>query len=95
MDHVRKMTDTLTKDGDKVMERIRDVTDIAMEKGLETWKEFRGQSQEALDSAQKNARDAWVDTQKLVQKHPGKTVGLAFVVGVAIGSVLVALQNNK
>jgi ElaB/YqjD/DUF883 family membrane-anchored ribosome-binding protein len=94
MDTIRKVTQTLTKDGDKAMERIHDVADSAREKGRETWEELRDQGRQALDYAQKNVRDTWDDTEKLVQKHPGKAVGLALMVGVAIGSVLVALQKS-
>ncbi len=95
MDTIHKMTQTLTKDKDNAIERVREVADNAWEKGRKTWKELRGQSQEAIDQAQKSAEEVWGDTRKLVQKYPGKAVGLALLVGVVIGGALVAMRNNE
>jgi ElaB/YqjD/DUF883 family membrane-anchored ribosome-binding protein len=93
MDTIRKMTETITKDRDKALERVREVADTAWDKGHETWKELRGQGQEVIDQAQKSAEELWDDTEKLVQKHPGKAVGIALLVGAALGSLL-ALRHN-
>jgi ElaB/YqjD/DUF883 family membrane-anchored ribosome-binding protein len=95
MDHVRKVTETLIKDRDKAIERVHDVADTAWEKGLETWNELRDQGQEAIDQAQKSAQEVWDDTRKLVQKHPGNTVGLAFMAGAVIGGALMAMRRNN
>ena len=95
MDTIHKMTQTLTKDKDHALERVREVADTAWDKGLETWKEIRGQGQDAIDHAQKSAQEAWADTQKLVQKHPGKAVGVAFLVGAIIGGAVIAMRNNE
>lgn len=94
MNNNQKMTDTISKDGDKAMDRVREVADTAWEKGRETWKELTGQGKDAIAGAQKNAEEAWEDAQKLVQKHPGKAVGIALLVGSAIGA-LFAFRRRK
>lgn len=87
-DNIRKMADTITKDGEGAMERVREVADTAWEKGRQTWKDLSVQGKEAIAGAQKSTEEAWEDAQKLVQKHPGKTVGIALLVGAAIGALL-------
>jgi ElaB/YqjD/DUF883 family membrane-anchored ribosome-binding protein len=93
-DNVRKMTDTITKDGDGAIERINDVAENAWQKGRETWKDLNAQGKEAMAGAQKNAEEAWEDARKLVQKHPAKSVGVALLVGVAIGALLAFRTND-
>ena len=93
MDNMRKITETLSKDGEKAIERAHEVADTALEKGRQTWKELRGQGQEALDHAQESAQEVWDDAQKLVQKHPGEAVGLALLIGAVIGGALVAMRK--
>ena len=95
MDHMRKMTDTISKDGDKAIERIQDVADTAWEKGREAWKDLSIRSKDAMAGAQKSSEEAWEDAQKLVQKHPGKAVGLALLAGALIGAAFVAMRNNE
>ena len=88
MDNNRKLTETITKDGDGAIERVRGVANTAWEKGRQTWKDLRGQSKDAVAGAQKSAQEAWEDAQKFVQKHPGKAVGIALLVGAGIGALL-------
>ncbi|OGR91822.1 MAG: hypothetical protein A2992_09005 [Elusimicrobia bacterium RIFCSPLOWO2_01_FULL_59_12] len=95
MENIRKVAATLSKDGDTAIERAHDVAETAWKKGRETFKELRGQGQDAIDQAQKSVQEVWHDTQKLVQKHPGKTVGLALLIGVIIGGALIAMRNNE
>jgi ElaB/YqjD/DUF883 family membrane-anchored ribosome-binding protein len=95
MDNVRKVTETLIKDRDKAIARVHDVADTAWEKGLETWNELRDQGQAAMGQAQKSAQEVWDDTRKLVQKHPGEAVGLAFLAGTFIGGALMAMRHNE
>ena len=87
-DNIRKMADTITKDGDSALEHVRDVADNAWEKGRQAWKDLSVQGKDAMAGAQKSTEEAWEDAQKLVQKHPGKAVGIALAVGVAIGALL-------
>jgi ElaB/YqjD/DUF883 family membrane-anchored ribosome-binding protein len=94
MENVRKMTETITKDRDKAMERIREVADTAWVNGRKTWDEIRDQGQDALEQVQKSTQVAWEDTQKLVQKHPAEAVGLAFFVGALIGGAWMAMRRN-
>jgi ElaB/YqjD/DUF883 family membrane-anchored ribosome-binding protein len=93
MDNIR----TLTKDGDKALERVQDVQEMALEKGRQTWKELSAQGKDAMASAQKSTQEAWEDTQELVQKHPAKAIGIALLLGAAIGAVsmLVSFQNKS
>ena len=94
MDSIRKMTETITKDSDNAMQRVREVADSALEKGRETWTELRGQGQDVIDKAQKSAQEAWGDARKLVQKHPEKAVGIALVIGAAIGALLMLRRKE-
>jgi ElaB/YqjD/DUF883 family membrane-anchored ribosome-binding protein len=87
-DNVRKMADTITKDGDAALDHVRDVADNAWEKGRQAWKDLSVQGKDAMAGAQKSTEEAWEDAQRLVQKHPGKTVGIALLVGAAIGALL-------
>ena len=48
-----------------------------------TWKKIQEQGKEAAE-----------DTRKLIQKHPGKAVGLAVLVGAVIG-VLASFRRKK
>ena len=84
MDNMRKSTDTLIKNGNKTVEQVDAVAETAWEKGRETFKEWRGQGQEAFDR-----------TLELAQKHPGKSIGLALLVGVAIGGALMAMRKDS
>jgi ElaB/YqjD/DUF883 family membrane-anchored ribosome-binding protein len=93
-DNVRKMADTITKDGDNALDRVQDVTENAWQRGREGWKDLSAQSKLALTGAQKNAEEAWEDAQQLVQKHPAKTVSIALLIGAAIGALLAFRKND-
>ena len=94
MDNSQKMTGTITKDGDEAIEGARGIAQTAWEKGRETWNDLSDQGKEALAGAQKKAEESWGDAQALVQKHPGKSVGIAFVVGAAIGALLAFRRDD-
>ena len=94
MENIHRSAESIGKDGNKVMDRVREVADSAIEKGRETWKELNAQGKEAVDGAQKSAEEAWEDARKLVQKHPGKAVGIALVVGAAVGALLAFRKND-
>jgi len=88
MDNIRKSAATIEKDGDEVIEQVREVAHNALERGRETLRGLTAQGKEAMVGAQKKAEDAWEDAQKLVQKHPGKAVGIALMIGAAVGALL-------
>jgi len=88
------MTETLTRDGDKAMERVRDVAENALGRGRRTWKALTGQGQDVIDQAEKNVLEAREDAEKLIRKHPGKAVGLALLVGVAMGAAIVGIRKT-
>lgn len=94
MDHIQKAAGTITKDGDKAMERVHEVAETAWEKGRATWNDLSAQGKQAMAGAQKSAEDAWEDAQKLVQKHPGKSVGIALLVGAAVGALLAFRKSD-
>jgi ElaB/YqjD/DUF883 family membrane-anchored ribosome-binding protein len=84
MDDIRNAGATISKDGEKARKHIHEAADTAWEKSRETLTDLRDQGKEA-----------WGDAQKLLQKHPGKAVGLALLAGAAIGCVLMAIGSNK
>jgi len=87
MDTNRKMTETISKDGDTIRERVGEFANSALEKGRQTWNDLRDQGQAGLSKARKTVREGWDDSRQLVQKHPGKAVGVALMVGAAIGAL--------
>ncbi len=78
------MNDTITKEGEKAMDRVREVSENALEKSRET-----------LSKARASGQEVWEDAEEFVQKHPGKAVGIAALVGVFIGGVLAMTRKNK
>jgi ElaB/YqjD/DUF883 family membrane-anchored ribosome-binding protein len=96
MDNIQKIMGTVVKDGNNIAERVDQVTDTALEKGRQTWKELSAQSKEVMANAQKSTQEAWEDAQQLVQKHPGKAIGIALLVGAAVGAIgaLLSFRNN-
>jgi len=95
MEDTRHVGATLSKNGEKAEERIRETADTAMEKGRATLKELSHQGKEAMARAQKGAKETWDDAQKLLHKHPGKAVGLALLVGAAIGGAIMAMRKAR
>jgi ElaB/YqjD/DUF883 family membrane-anchored ribosome-binding protein len=83
MEDVRKNNDTLSREANKIGERLQEVLTEGKENGREAWKKFQARGKEAAE-----------DTRKLIQKHPGKAVGLAVLVGAVIG-VLATFRRNK
>ena len=83
MEDVRKNNEPLSKEVNKIGERLQGALTEGRENGREAWKKVQAQGKKALE-----------DAQKLVQKHPGKAVGLAVLIGAALGA-LVSLRRNK
>jgi len=86
----------LLEQGRKEMARA---ADMAREKGAEALQAARKKSQEAwddarltgihaMDEAQEKGEAVWEDTEKLVKKHPGRTVGVCLMAGILIGLFL-------
>ena len=79
-DKADKFRERVEENVDKFRERVEDVrdhledaADKAKAKGEEVWK--RGE-------------EAWKDAVKFTQKHPAQALGLAAVVGAALGVLL-------
>jgi ElaB/YqjD/DUF883 family membrane-anchored ribosome-binding protein len=94
MESIRKLTDTLAKDGNQVIERAEDMAQSMLDKSRETLKELRTQGMEAIDQVQENSQKAWDGARKLVQKHPAKSLGLVLLAGVLVGGVLMAMRKS-
>ena len=94
MDSNESTTQAAATDGDNAVEQVREAVGSAWERGRQTWKDFSIQSKDAMANAQKSNEEAWEDAQRLVQKHPGKTVGIALLVGAAIGALLTFRRND-
>ena len=65
--------DKLRERVDDVRERAEEVAEKAREKGEEVWKK---------------SEEAWKDAAKFTQKHPAQALGLAAVIGAALGVLL-------
>ncbi len=64
---------------DDARERLEDVAERAREKGEEAWKK---------------GEDSWKDISKFTQKHPAKALGVAALVGAALGLILFGGRRN-
>ena len=83
MEDVRKNNEPLSREANKIGESLQEVLAEGRENGREAWKKVQARGKEALQ-----------DTHKLIQKHPGKAVGLALFVGAVFGA-LVSFRRNK
>jgi len=83
MEDVRKNNESLSKEANKIGERLQGALTQGRENGREAWKKIQARGKEALE-----------DTQKLIQKHPVKAVGLAVFIGAVFGA-LVSFRRNK
>src|SRR5438874_13555468 len=74
-----------------VMEDVRHFTK-AVEEGIDNIRErvdkARDRIEELTDKAKIQSEEAWKDTVKYVQKYPAQSLGLAVVVGAALGVLL-------
>lgn len=73
------------------MPRMNDISE-KLEEGVERVRErvedARERIEDLADNAQVRGREAWKDAKRFVQKHPGETVGVALLIGIALGSML-------
>ena len=83
MEDMKKNAESLSKEVNKIGERLQGVLDKGRENGREAWEKVQARGKEAAE-----------DTRKLIQKHPGKAVGLAVLVGAVIG-VLASFRRKK
>lgn len=64
---------------DEVKDRLEDAADKAKIKGEEAWKK---------------GEEAWKDVAKFTQKYPAQALGLAAVVGAALGVLLFGRRSD-
>jgi ElaB/YqjD/DUF883 family membrane-anchored ribosome-binding protein len=77
-----------TKSKEEHMARERDINEILgenVDKVKERVDNMRERIEDAADMAKSRGEEAWKDAVKFTQKHPAQAIGLAFVVGAAIG----------
>src|SRR5437762_2097925 len=72
-ERVEENVDKFRDHVDGVRERLEDAADIARAKGEEAWKK---------------GEESWKDVVKYTQKHPAQALGLAVVLGAALGVLL-------
>ena len=79
------------------MARARDINDILgenVEKFRDRVEEVRDRLEDAADKARSKGEEAWKDAVKLAQKHPAQAMGLALVVGAALGVLLFGRRRD-
>jgi len=60
----------------------------ARKKGREAWDDVRASGMNALDDVRDKGEEVWEDAEKMLKKHPARSVGIALLVGVVIGALL-------
>ena len=78
-DRVEENIDKFRDRVDEVRDRLEDAADKARARGEEAWKK---------------GEEAWKDAIKFTQKHPGQALGLAAVVGAALGVILFGRRRD-
>ena len=67
---------------------IDDILEAGAEKLRDRVEEVRDRVEEAADKVKDKSEEAWKDAVKFVQKHPAQSIGVALVVGAALGVIL-------
>lgn len=93
MDEIRDTAETLTKEGEKAKERVRNIADEALRKGRENWSDLRERGQDMLESARERSSEALEDAQEWVKSYPFQAIGLGVLVGFVVGA-LVSRQGD-
>jgi ElaB/YqjD/DUF883 family membrane-anchored ribosome-binding protein len=86
----RDINDILEDKAGKFRERVEE----NVEKFRERVDEVRERVDEAADKAREKGEEAWKDAVKLTQKHPAQALGLALVVGAALGVLLFGRRKD-
>ena len=79
------------------MARSHDINDILEEgagKLRDRIDEVRDRVEEAADKVKDKGEEAWKDAVKFVQKHPAQSIGVALVVGAALGVILFGRRHD-
>ena len=79
------------------MARSRDINDIlndSTEKLRDRVEEVRERFEETADKVKDKSEEAWKDAVKYVQKHPAQSMGVALVVGAALGVLLFGRRKD-
>lgn len=60
----------------------------AKARGAEFWEDTKDRSERLYKDARESGEDALEDVEKLIRKHPARSIGLTLLVGVVIGALL-------
>ncbi|OGR89304.1 MAG: hypothetical protein A2992_02755 [Elusimicrobia bacterium RIFCSPLOWO2_01_FULL_59_12] len=86
----RDIDEILEEKAGKFRERVEENVD----KFRERVDEVRDRFEEAADKAIVRSEEAWKDAVKFTQKHPAQALGLAAVVGAALGVLLFGRRSD-
>jgi ElaB/YqjD/DUF883 family membrane-anchored ribosome-binding protein len=78
-------------------EEERDINDILgdnIEKVRERVEEVRDRFEEVADKAKARSEEAWKDAVKFTQKHPVQSLGVAALIGAALGVLLFSRRQD-
>jgi ElaB/YqjD/DUF883 family membrane-anchored ribosome-binding protein len=77
----------MAKAAEMAKEKGQEAWDAARKQSRQAWEEVRATGLNALDDVRDKGDEIWDDTEKLVKKHPARTIGLTLLVGVVIGGL--------
>jgi ElaB/YqjD/DUF883 family membrane-anchored ribosome-binding protein len=73
---------------EEAQEKAREVFAHAKAKGAEFWDDAKSEAKRKYMDAREMGEDTLEDLEKLVRKHPARSIGLTLLVGVVIGALL-------
>ncbi len=87
----RDIEDILEGKAEKFRERVEENVGKIRDRVEENVGKIRDRVDEAreqFDEVKEKGEEAWKDVTKYTQKHPGKALGVAMLVGAALGVIL-------
>jgi len=82
----RDINDILEDKVDKFRERV--------EENVDKFRERVGDVRDRLEDVKAKGEEAWKDVSHFTQKHPAQALGLAAVIGAALGVLLFGGRNR-
>ncbi len=78
-ENVGKFRDRVEENVDKVRDRVDDVRDRV---------------EDVTDKTREKAEETWDDAIRFTKKHPAQAIGLAVVIGAAVGAILFGRRRD-
>jgi len=78
----------MVRAADMAREKGTEALETARKRSKEAWESVRLKGIQTMDDMGEKSEEAWEDAQKLVKKHPGRTIGVCLVAGILIGLIL-------